>query len=269
MMQKKKSNRWAQTKYLLAVPVTALGVMLFATPAASAISAEISGCKVSDLFSADQILASENAPSSAELLLREGNEEFVTVEEVPEFPGGTQALMQFIAETLRYPAECADSKIEGHVILGFVVEKDGTIADIEEMRSPDERLTAEAIRVVSLMPKWNPGKQRGQEVRVKYVLPISFRLNNDNDGVKVIGAGEMGDNVIENVIAAHPQIHTHIKEPGVLVVGNKVLPFDQIDTIKPEDIESMEVLKDDASISRYIDQYPAAKNGVIIITLKK
>ena len=269
MMQKKKSNRWAQTKYLMAVPVTALGIMLFATPAASAISAEISGCKVSDLFSADQILASENAPSSTESVQNEENEEFVTVEEAPEFPGGTQALMQFIAENLRYPAECFDSKIEGRVVLSFVVEKDGTIADIEEMRSPDERLTAEALRVVSLMPKWKPGRQSGQEVRVKFVLPITFRLNNDNDGVKVIGAGEMGDNVRDIVTAARPQIHTRVKEPGVLVVGDKVLSFDQIDTIKPEDIESMEILKDDASISKYIDQYPAAKNGVIIITLKK
>ena len=185
MMQKKKSNRWAQAKYLLAVPVTALGVMLFATPAASAISAEISGCKVSNLFPTDQALASESVLPSEELPQNDSDEEFRVVEEMPEYTGGTQAMMQFIAENLRYPAECADKGIQGRVILSFVIEKDGTVSSIEEMQSPDERLTAEAIRVVSLMPKWKPGKQRGVEVRVKFVMPFNFYLD-DQGGIIVI-----------------------------------------------------------------------------------
>lgn len=174
MMQKKKSNRWAQAKYLLAVPVTALGVMLFATPEASAISAEISGCKVSNLFLNDQALASESFNPSSELPQNDRDEVFPVVEEMPEYTGGTQAMMQFIAENLRYPAECADKGIQGRVILSFVVEKDGSVSSMEEMQSPDERLTAEAIRVVSLMPKWKAGKQRGEEVRVKFVMPFDF-----------------------------------------------------------------------------------------------
>lgn len=101
---------------------------------------------------------------------------FTVVEEEPEFPGGTEALMDFIRKNLRYPEILAESCIQGRVILSFVVEKDGSITDIQEMRSPSEYLTEEAIRVVKLMPKWKPGKQRGQAVRVKYMLPITFRL---------------------------------------------------------------------------------------------
>lgn len=101
---------------------------------------------------------------------------FTVVEEEPEFPGGTEALMDFIKKNLRYPEFLAESCIQGRVTLSFVVEKDGSITDIQEMRSPSEVLTEEAIRVVKLMPKWKPGKQRGQDVRVKYMLPITFRL---------------------------------------------------------------------------------------------
>lgn len=100
---------------------------------------------------------------------------FTVVEEDPEFPGGTEALMAFINKNLRYPFE-AETDIQGRVILSFIIEKDGSITDIYEMRSPSEELTKEAIRVVQLMPKWKPGKQRGQNVRVKYMLPFTFRL---------------------------------------------------------------------------------------------
>lgn len=101
---------------------------------------------------------------------------FTVVEEFPEFPGGTDSLEVFIKKNLRYPELLAESSILGRVTLSFVVEKDGSITDIQEMRSPSEYLTEEAIRVVKLMPKWKPGKQRGQAVRVKYMLPITFRL---------------------------------------------------------------------------------------------
>ncbi len=256
MMQKKKSNRWAQTKYLLAVPVTALGVMLFATPAASAISTEISGCKVSNLFPNDQVLASENEYPLAELASNDVNELFTVVEEMPEYPGGTQAMMLFIAENLRYPAECADKGIQGRVVLSFVIEKDGSISSIEEMRSPDERLTAEAIRVVSLMPKWKPGKQRGQEVRVKYVLPISFRLNDDKDGIIVV----------DEVKAAQS---SDAPSKGLFLIDGKVVSYEELKNLSTDDIQSMDILKDEATISQYINQYPEAKDGVIKITLKK
>ncbi|MDO4496958.1 MAG: TonB family protein [Bacteroidales bacterium] len=106
----------------------------------------------------------------------EANMIFTVVEQNPEFPGGEAALMQFIKKNLKYPAFAAENGIQGRVTLSFTVEKDGSIANIEVMRSPAEELSKEAIRVVSSMPKWKPGKQRGKPVRVKYVLPVTFRL---------------------------------------------------------------------------------------------
>ena len=106
----------------------------------------------------------------------EANTIFTVVEDEPEFPGGTKALMEFISKNLRYPAFAAENGIQGRVTLSFVVEKDGSVTDIQEMRSPSEDLTKEAKRVVQSMPKWKPGKQRGKPVRVKYMLPVTFRL---------------------------------------------------------------------------------------------
>ena len=101
---------------------------------------------------------------------------FILVEQQPQFPGGEAALMKFIKENLRYPSVLNESCIQGRVTLSFIIEEDGSITDIKCMRSPHDDLTKEAIRVVKLMPKWLPGKQNGKAVRVKYVLPVSFRL---------------------------------------------------------------------------------------------
>lgn len=119
-------------------------------------------------------LSAASGPSDEEEA--EANQIFTVVEQNPEFPGGEAALMQFIKKNLKYPAFAAENGIQGRVTLSFTVEKDGSIANIEVMRSPAEELSKEAIRVVSSMPKWKPGKQRGKPVRVKYVLPVTFRL---------------------------------------------------------------------------------------------
>ena len=99
------------------------------------------------------------------------------VEVMPEYPGGMDAMMKFVAENLKYPEQMQKDKVEGRVLLSFVVEKDGSVTNIEEVKSPHPVLTEEAIRVVKLMPKWKPGKQDGKEVRVQFNLPITFRLN--------------------------------------------------------------------------------------------
>ncbi|MBE6332376.1 MAG: energy transducer TonB [Bacteroidales bacterium] len=119
-------------------------------------------------------LSADSGPSEEEET--EGNQIFTVVEQQPEFPGGEAALMAYIKKNLKYPAFAAENGIQGRVTLSFTVEKDGSIANIEVMRSPAEELSKEAIRVVQSMPKWKPGKQRGKAVRVKYVLPVTFRL---------------------------------------------------------------------------------------------
>lgn len=121
------------------------------------------------------------------------------LEQSPEFPGGEAALMAFIKKNLKYPASAAEDLIQGRVTLSFSVEEDGSITNIEVMRSPDERLSQEAIRIVKKMPKWKPGTQRGKPCRVKYVLPIKFSLGfNDIVIEKEFPGGEKAlDNYIQ------------------------------------------------------------------------
>lgn len=101
---------------------------------------------------------------------------FTVVEQMPSFPGGTGALMQYLSKNIKYPPVAEEMGIQGRVICTFVVERDGSVSDIRIAKSVDPSLDKEAMRVVSAMPKWIPGRQNGQMVRVKYTLPVTFRL---------------------------------------------------------------------------------------------
>lgn len=101
---------------------------------------------------------------------------FLVVETMPEFPGGATAMMKFIADNLKYPASAQDSGIQGRVSVQFVINTDGSVTAVEVIRGIDTALDKEAIRIVKSMPKWKPGMQRGKAVRVKYTMPIVFRL---------------------------------------------------------------------------------------------
>lgn len=101
---------------------------------------------------------------------------FHVVEEMPSFPGGDAECMRFLSKNIKYPTIAQENGIQGRVILQFVVNKDGSIVDVTVARSVDPYLDKEAVRVVKMMPKWKPGKQRGKPVRVKYTLPVMFRL---------------------------------------------------------------------------------------------
>ena len=103
-------------------------------------------------------------------------EVFVVVEDQPEFPGGNEAMIEFLSNNIKYPAEATEKGIEGRVIVNYVVEKDGSISEVQIVRGVDPMLDSEAIRVVESMPNWKPGKQRGKEVRVRFTLPIIFKL---------------------------------------------------------------------------------------------
>ena len=95
---------------------------------------------------------------------------------MPEFPGGEAALMQYLMSHVHYPANAAKNKIEGRVIVQFVIKKTGEIGEIKVIRSVDEELDAEAVRVVKTLPNFTPGRQNGKPVAVWYTLPISFKL---------------------------------------------------------------------------------------------
>ena len=131
-------------------------------------------------------LAEATAPKASELKQAatakttgstvDGEEVFLAVENLPEYPGGMQELMKYLQKEMKYPKEAQDKGIQGRVIVQFIVKKDGSIIEPEVVKPVDPLLDAEAVRVVNAMPKWNPGKQRGQAVNVRFTLPVMFRL---------------------------------------------------------------------------------------------
>lgn len=104
------------------------------------------------------------------------NKVFDVVEQMPSFPGGPSALMKYLSENVKYPVVAQENGVQGRVVVSFVVEKDGHITDVKVVRSVDPSLDKEAARVVRSMPSWIPGKQNGSAVRVKYNVPVSFKL---------------------------------------------------------------------------------------------
>ena len=106
----------------------------------------------------------------------EEQEIFDVVEQMPDFPGGQAALMSYLSKNIKYPTIAQENGTQGRVIVQFVVNKDGSIVDAKVARSVDPYLDKEALRVINSMPKWKPGMQRNKPVRVKYTVPVMFRL---------------------------------------------------------------------------------------------
>ena len=102
---------------------------------------------------------------------------FDVVEVMPQFPGGQIAMLKYIMENMKYPEQAMKEGIQGRVAVRFIVEKDGSISDVKPILSVHPLLNKEAVRVVESMPKWTPGKQNGKPVRVRYNLPVMFKLN--------------------------------------------------------------------------------------------
>ena len=103
---------------------------------------------------------------------------FQVVEERPQFPGGDAELMKYLQKNIKYPTICQEQGIQGRVIVQFVVNTDGSIVDPQVIKTVNPHLDKEALRVISTMPKWSPGKQRGKAVRVRFTVPVTFRLSN-------------------------------------------------------------------------------------------
>ena len=102
---------------------------------------------------------------------------YTIVEDQPEFPGGAAALYEYLSKNIKYPAICRENNIQGRVVVVFIVNRDGSIVEPEVVKSVNPMLDKEALRVISNMPKWKPGLQFGKPVRVKFTVPVNFRLN--------------------------------------------------------------------------------------------
>ena len=137
----------------MAVPVVALALLAFANPKM-------------------EVVQSSESPVA-------DNKVYKTVDQLPQYPGGEVAMMNFLAQNIQYPANAAKNDIEGRVVLQFVVEKDGQIGEVKVVRSVDPEIDAEAVRVVKSMPNFIPGRQEGKPVAVWYTIPISFKLQGD------------------------------------------------------------------------------------------
>lgn len=169
MMNKKKTNGAGHIKYaLFAIPA-------FALLLAGNISCSSEATKNDDV----KEKAATEKPEVVEIPAEKADtkdEVFMVVEQMPEFPGGMKELMTYLKDNIKYPKAAQDKKVQGRVIVQFVVEKDGTPTEFNVVRSIDPDLDAEALRVMKEMPKWKPGMQRGQVVRVKFTVPVSFKL---------------------------------------------------------------------------------------------
>ena len=164
MMNQKKSNRWMMLKALFVIPVATLAVSVFAN-----------ATDVSTM--AKEINPTSTAMPTANIQSKESAQKvFVAVEEMPKFKGGDRAMLEYLMMNVKYPESAVKAKQQGNAIVGFVVGKDGTVSDVHIVKSTGyDVLDNEAMRVVKSMPAWEPGKQKGKPVNVKYNVPIRFK----------------------------------------------------------------------------------------------
>ena len=180
MMMKRQSSPWTRMKALFVLPVAFAAVSIFSctspkekkaeTPETT-INVEKSKTTIDDI----QVTGFAAAPKA-----EEQGEVFQVVEEMPMFPGGMEEMIKFLQGEVKYPKEAQDKGLQGRVLVQFVVNKDGSICEDTVVRSVAPSLDAEAIRVVRSMPNWTPGKQKGEPVRVRFTLPVAFRLSGDD-----------------------------------------------------------------------------------------
>ena len=164
MMNQKKSNRWMMLKALFVIPVATLAVSVFAN--------------TTDMRSmAKAANTTANSISTNNMQTKQSDKKiYKVVEEMPQFKGGDAKLMEFLMMNMKYPESAIKAKQQGRAVVGFVVGKDGTVSDVYIEKSTGyDVLDNEAMRVVKSMPAWEPGKQKGKPVDVKYFVPITFR----------------------------------------------------------------------------------------------
>jgi len=283
MMLIKKSNPWNRAKILLTVPVAAVAVVAFATPKAESLSKEIehdSNALVNSVVrsmpgTAEHLTMSTGEAGAAGMSAEAAAPEtaaadslrgrvagvsagsskddgrvFDVVEDQPRYPGGTNALMAYLRDNIKYPAEAAKAGIQGKVIVQFVVGKDGTVRDVKPIRNISPELDAEAVRVVAAMPKWMPGYQRGEAVNVRYTLPVNFRMDGGPDSESQKAAGSN--------IAFSDDVYYVVDGVHVSAVELKKISADKINSI--------EVFKGESAVEKFGEQ---AKNGAIVVSTKK
>ena len=182
----------------------------------------------------------------------QGTPFFEVVEQMPEYPGGMAAAMEYIQKNMRYPETAKKNGTQGRVTVQFIVDKEGNVTEPKVIRAVDKDLDAEAIRLVGTMPKWKPGMQKGQAVAVKYTLPVMFRLEGGKmKSSRTVEMSRRPGSLLDSVL---------------VIVDGKEVTQSILNAINVDRIMSFSVLKDAASTAIYGER---GKNGVILITLKE
>lgn len=175
----------------------------------------------------------------------QANEIFQVVEKMPQFPGGMKGLMEFLSKNINYSAEAQKAKIEGRVIAQFVVNKDGSTSDYQIVRSVSPELDAEAIRVLSQMPAWTPGYQRGKAVRVKYTVPVTFRL--------------------EKPAVTRPALSRMMEGNVIYILDGKKITAKEASDLNQQNIESFVMYTSPEKLKQYGAE---GADGVVVITTR-
>ncbi|WP_276868672.1 M56 family metallopeptidase [Bacteroides heparinolyticus] len=265
MMLKEKSSPWACLKYLYVLPVAAVAVTAFARPEVSEKVEEISAVKVNDLAAIVETKVAESVgdttkPAGVTYVPVEVNEKLkgtpvlTVVEQMPAYPGGMAALMEYFKENMRYPASAKERGLQGRVTVQFVVDKDGSIKEPKVIRSIDQELDEEALRLVKSMSKWEPGRQNGEPVAVKFAVPVPFKLDADV---------RMSEQLVIQEVRTSMDGGRGIP---LYIVDGKEVSASVMRALKPESIAGVSVLKDKSATAIYGER---AKHGVVVITLKE
>lgn len=264
MMCKKKSNKWRCTKALYILPAAAIAALLFSQPESVNAVEQPSDGKVTEFVANNQTEMPATAPSESTANRRkvaavgkvkhtqpsDTTQVYQVVEQMPEFPGGSNGLMAYLRNSIIYPQEARDANIQGKCFVTFVVDSNGKIKDARVQKSSgNEALDKESVCVVESMPRWTPGKQNGKNVAVQYTLPIMFRLQ---------GAPQPKTN--KDMLLLN-------KESPLLIINGAVYEGNAgiINNIKEEDIESINVLEEEAATKLYGEK---GKYGAIMLELK-
>lgn len=285
MMLTKRSNPWNRVKVLLTVPVAAVAVVAFATPKAESLSREIeheSDAIVSSVVKSTSdkaALVAQGKTSGEEDVNAMGRADdtliandlqrvastdddvYEVVEKMPEFPGGRAELMKYLSSNIKYPVEAHKAGIQGRVVVSFVVNKDGTVKDAKIVRSVDKSIDAEALRVISAMPKWQPGYQDGKAVSVRYTVPVTFRLTGESGKVQSTGAGN--DNTNVKISSDNNNVNISFKDTRYYVINGVHVDAAEVKKISADKIKEIVVLKGEKAIEKFGEQ---ARDGAIVVT---
>jgi beta-lactamase regulating signal transducer with metallopeptidase domain len=307
MLQKNRSHYISLSKYCLLVPLFILMLVLSSITISKSKTIKLINKKVEEVFSTpatsfktvivnrpappvpvpapntvkDSVESTFTLAEDKEPTRTEEDHTLMTVEVMPEFKGGISEFYKFLNKNLQYTDAMLQKNVQGKVFISLTVEKDGSLTDIKTVKDIGGGAAAEAIRVLKSSPKWEPGYQNGQKVRVRYTLPINFTIVSSSL-MKDTESSEIASNT--KVQPDYDPIYTKpkdvaVKSKGTVIIGldtqmNPLYVLDgkeiaNLDNLDPDSIESLRLVKRSPEIDGYVSLYgKKALNGVVVITTK-